>query len=113
MRFTLLAALLLCAGCSLEVGPRGLSVMFAGSIYHHSEPLELPDGSRAIWKTEVRRTWGTTITEFEITPEGEAGSVAGSGMSDNTAGVLGDDLGGKALSTAACALQPAQPGCLP
>ena len=98
------------------MGPSGLDLVFAGSFYSHTDEQADAEGKgdpgSSQWATAAGRTWGTSGLEGQITEESETISITGKGISDNLAGVLGEDVIQAIAGAVACALQPAQPRCL-
>ena len=111
----LIVAAWIFSGCSAHVGPSGLDLVFAGSFYSHTDEQaegEDDDPGSSQWATAAARTWGTSGLEGRITESSETISITGNGISDNLAGVLGEDVIQAIAGAVACALQPAQPRCL-
>lgn len=111
MREIAIVLVLFCSGCAFHVGP--LDAALFGSYYSHREKFsEGEAGELAGWQTAIGRTWGTVDIEATIDESSERVASTGDGMSDNMAGVLGEDLGKAISKDVACALQPLNPSCV-
>ena len=111
MRTIAIAAALACSGCAFHIGPIDAALM--GSYYTHREEFSPgEDAELAAWNTAIGRTWGTVDVEAKIDESSERVASTGDGMSENMAGVLGDDLGKVVAHEVACALQPLSAGCI-
>ena len=93
-----------------------------GSGYTHREafadtPTQPPQGDDDVgdamksWTTVALRTFGTVDIEATVDMNSERLALTGKGMSDNMAGVIGQDVAAKLGQIVACSLQPAQPAC--
>lgn len=112
MSLALAIALVLASGCAFHAGPSGIDLVIAGSYYSHTDEQVSAYDPESRWMTHAGRTWGTSGIEGQITTDSETLSITGDGISENLAGVLGEDTIEKIAERVACALQPAQPGCL-
>lgn len=100
-------------GCAFHAGPDGIDAVLAGTFYAHTDAQSEAEEGSSRWTTHAARTWGTSGLEGKITHDSELISITGDGISKNLAGVLGENVIEKIAHQVACALQPAQPSCLP
>ncbi len=99
-------------GCTFHAGPSGIDLAIAGSYYSHTDEQVSAYDPESRWMTHAGRTWGTSGIEGQITTDSETLSITGKGISENLAGVLGEDALAELGQIIACTLQPAQPKCL-
>lgn len=108
-------------GCATQFGDKLTMTAFMGSYEHgvtSEEGLCSPTGEKLVvpeddltigdepvraicekttWHTFIRRPWGTSENTVTVTESIEVIGQTGKGLSDNMAGVAGEDIGGKAL----------------